>query len=559
MAHDVFISYSSEDKKVADAVCAALEEVKIRCWIAPRDVLVGEKWPEAIADAIEKSHIMVLIFSSHSNNSKDVSKELVLAMNVGVTVIPLRIEEVQPKGVMKYYLSDTHWIDALNPPTKNQIDNIVETVSLLVYKKKVDSGKQNKYLNVDEDSIAEKEKGVSSKRVKPSKFNKLAIILGSILFIVVVTSILTYILINKNNNEINITESSTSEIEITQKEIVKETETTATEQTIENTPESEKSETATTTEADGISSIIGSCDTPGNANEVYIDGDYAYIADGNAGLQIIDITDKKNPDIIATCDTPDDAWGVYVEGNYAYIVGNGLQIIDITDKKNPNIISSASGGPEGIYIKGNYAYTSGDDDLLIMDITNKVNPYPVGSYNLSSEYIIKNNSSDATEFAWDIYVEGNYAFIAVGSRDKITEMDGRGLQIIDITDKKNPDIVGVCKTSGNAWGVFVEGNYAYVVDINRVLQIIDITDKQNPKTIGSCPGGWDIYVEGNYAYTNNNSDFQIIDITDKNNPVIIGTCGTPGDVSGIFVEGKYAYIADNEAGLQIIDTSIREN
>ena len=132
MAHDVFISYSSKDKKVADAVCAALESVKIRCWIAPRDVLAGEKWPEAIANAIEKSHIMVLIFSSNSNSSKDVSKELVLAMNVGVAVIPLKIENVQPSGIMKYYLSDTHWIDSLNPPTKDQIDNIVETVSLLV-------------------------------------------------------------------------------------------------------------------------------------------------------------------------------------------------------------------------------------------------------------------------------------------------------------------------------------------------------------------------------------------------------------------------------------------
>jgi len=41
MAHDVFLSYSSQDKPIADAVCAALEAKKIRCWIAPRDVLAG--------------------------------------------------------------------------------------------------------------------------------------------------------------------------------------------------------------------------------------------------------------------------------------------------------------------------------------------------------------------------------------------------------------------------------------------------------------------------------------------------------------------------------------
>lgn len=39
--HDVFISYASSDKPVADAVCAALEQRGIRCWIAPRDILPG--------------------------------------------------------------------------------------------------------------------------------------------------------------------------------------------------------------------------------------------------------------------------------------------------------------------------------------------------------------------------------------------------------------------------------------------------------------------------------------------------------------------------------------
>lgn len=38
---DVFISYSSKDKSVADAVCHVLEENKIACWISPRDVIAG--------------------------------------------------------------------------------------------------------------------------------------------------------------------------------------------------------------------------------------------------------------------------------------------------------------------------------------------------------------------------------------------------------------------------------------------------------------------------------------------------------------------------------------
>ena len=69
MSHDVFISYSSQDKSVADAICAILEGRKLRCWIAPRDVLPGTPYGEAILDAIYASPVMVLVFSSHANDS----------------------------------------------------------------------------------------------------------------------------------------------------------------------------------------------------------------------------------------------------------------------------------------------------------------------------------------------------------------------------------------------------------------------------------------------------------------------------------------------------------
>ncbi len=83
-------------------------------------------------NAIAASRVMVLIFSTHSNNSSDVAKELTLAMNSGVVVIPFKIEDISPRGVMQYYLADTHWLDAMKPPTAIQVQELVETVSLLI-------------------------------------------------------------------------------------------------------------------------------------------------------------------------------------------------------------------------------------------------------------------------------------------------------------------------------------------------------------------------------------------------------------------------------------------
>lgn len=45
--HDVFISYSSKDKKVADAIVADMEQHNIRCWYAPRDIRPGDEWASA--------------------------------------------------------------------------------------------------------------------------------------------------------------------------------------------------------------------------------------------------------------------------------------------------------------------------------------------------------------------------------------------------------------------------------------------------------------------------------------------------------------------------------
>ncbi len=53
MAHDVFISYSTKDKSIADAICSILESTQIRCWIAPRDITPGVPFAEAIIDNIK--------------------------------------------------------------------------------------------------------------------------------------------------------------------------------------------------------------------------------------------------------------------------------------------------------------------------------------------------------------------------------------------------------------------------------------------------------------------------------------------------------------------------
>lgn len=131
MPYDAFISYCSEDKKVADAVCGTLEASKIRCWIAPRDVLPGRTWGSAIVDAIGDSAVMVVIFSKHSNGSPQVMREIERAVNKGVSIIPFRVEDVVPSKDLEYFISSCHWLDAMNPPLEQHIGELADAILAL--------------------------------------------------------------------------------------------------------------------------------------------------------------------------------------------------------------------------------------------------------------------------------------------------------------------------------------------------------------------------------------------------------------------------------------------
>ena len=128
MAHDVFISYSSKDKPAADATCAVLESKGIRCWIAPRDIAPGADWGETIVNSVHTSRVLVLVFSANANLSHQIKREVERAVNAGLPVIPLRIENVMPTKSLEYFLSTPHWLDAFTPPLEHHLNYLADVI-----------------------------------------------------------------------------------------------------------------------------------------------------------------------------------------------------------------------------------------------------------------------------------------------------------------------------------------------------------------------------------------------------------------------------------------------
>lgn len=129
MAHEVFVSYSSKDKAIADAVVASMESNGIRCWYAPRDIRSGDDWGKAITSAIEGSKLFLLIFSGHANQSQRVLDELNLGISCETTIIPFRIENLEPDGAMRLHLTSRHWLDAFDHSWERNLQKLIHTVS----------------------------------------------------------------------------------------------------------------------------------------------------------------------------------------------------------------------------------------------------------------------------------------------------------------------------------------------------------------------------------------------------------------------------------------------
>lgn len=127
MKHDVFISYSTKDKEVADILCTKIEEHGLKCWIAPRNETAGISYARQILQAISNSTVMLVCFSQNANSSEHVESEIDNAFSAGKVIIPFRIDNCEMSAEMKYYLNKKHWQNGI-PVDDQSIQELISSI-----------------------------------------------------------------------------------------------------------------------------------------------------------------------------------------------------------------------------------------------------------------------------------------------------------------------------------------------------------------------------------------------------------------------------------------------
>ena len=129
---DVFISYASQDAASADAVCVGLERRGLRCWIAPRDVMPGTLYADAIVRALNTAKIFVLLLSQHAVGSAHVGKEVERASSKQRPILALRMDAASLTPALEYFLSGSQWVDVSPGGLEAALTKVAEAIRALL-------------------------------------------------------------------------------------------------------------------------------------------------------------------------------------------------------------------------------------------------------------------------------------------------------------------------------------------------------------------------------------------------------------------------------------------
>jgi len=121
--YDLFLSYSEKDRLIAEALVERLKTERVRYWWAPETLQGGTNYQEVIARDIPRCRLLLLLLSDKAGYSNHVKREVMIAMEEGKPILPVRIENVQPPVHLRYALTGEHRLDAF-PKFREHLDKI---------------------------------------------------------------------------------------------------------------------------------------------------------------------------------------------------------------------------------------------------------------------------------------------------------------------------------------------------------------------------------------------------------------------------------------------------
>lgn len=305
-------------------------------------------------------------------------------------------------------------------------------------------------------------------------------------------------------------------------------------------------------------SRIGLFDDSGEAYNVVVDGNFAFLADGTNGLRVLNITDKTNP----------IEYGYYKNGtaicydvakvdNYLYLAYglNGFVVLD-TDESlltPPAIASVHSNRFDGYGCNsieadddGNFIYvTCGAYGIVSIDIRDPSNPITQSAYSAAGVNFVDVDAYTTLDRPYLYVADYNYGI------QRIT--------FSDIDNRQGPYLYGngYDSVSDSSSSIYIFNDFnGFLADysgfVTLSLQSYPYINSMDTYSDGNHANG--VYMTNNTAFVtyDNDKGMKIFNVTDRTNIIYVGLYEDPGDAHNILVVDGYAYLSDGTSGLEII-------
>ncbi|MBU1318831.1 MAG: hypothetical protein KKG33_06925 [candidate division Zixibacteria bacterium] len=148
--------------------------------------------------------------------------------------------------------------------------------------------------------------------------------------------------------------------------------------------------------------------------DVAVQGSFAYLAADEDGIIIVDVTKPAKPQIVDSCDMPGEARQIVIEAGYAYVTaywGRDLQILSLENPTKPVFVShfraEESGAINRVDVSGDLVFCAGARGVSVLYIADRSDPNLVGRYNTDGE------CSDVAVHDDNVLVVGEFGLIVL--------------------------------------------------------------------------------------------------------------------------------------------------
>lgn len=337
--------------------------------------------------------------------------------------------------------------------------------------------------------------------------------------------------------------------------------------------------------------LVSDLQTPDSANAVQVAGDLAYVADGDSGLRIVDVSDPARPRELGTVVAGDFAQDVAVQGDFAYVAarywtglprgGGDLQIIDVSDPFAPTRLSRVrtSSNARAVDVANGFAYVAdAGGGLRVIDVSDPALAHEVGALSgplqSANDLEVVDGVAYLSDFRiglWIVDVSDPSAPIEVARRSvpgftsSIDVADGLAyvgsqvgtqgrVTIFDVSDPSMPLLLGGFDTPGPVGTIRATGELALVGVIFAGLVAYDVADPTAPVQLGSFSAGTaGIEIVDQLAYVVG-GDLFVVDVSKPQWPREVGAFAT-FDAMDVELVGSVVHLADGILGYRGIDVS----